>query len=283
VAVHEVSVFAGATIGQAVVGWPARYASDASMEMGKSVRLRIGSKTAFRGVVGQMLGTIDPDDDSIGVLLYDDKWLLNSRTVGQVGIGTQGGGAGGFADVGFQVVFNRAGAPNKNPDSLDFNTGSTAVYWTCKTVLQFLFAYYVPDGFTLDASAFSAAYDRAPTDLDLRWMKALDAIDTVVSIAGESWGLTYQTSGSTFVSVRPGAGDQKRVRLFAPKGGARAESAGETVAQNATISKSIRTVRDRYQAVSAPVVKEHTYCSIEDETWGVPLLVGRHVIDDAKY
>ena len=271
--VQEINKYAGAAIGNAVISYPAAFAVDADPELGKEARLKIGGKTVFRGVVGQGPFDIGPDSDEIVLVLFDDKWLIASKTIGQIGVGTQGDPAGttGFKDVGFEVIFNRDGRPNKDPASIEFNTGSTAVYWTCKTIMQFLFGYVDATVATLDDDLLSGdGYARIPTHVNLIGQQVHQAIDTVAQLAGESWGLVPGSAKSEFIPVRPGSGTQRTVRLFKPKAGARSTSSNKYHAVRCSVPKSIRSSRDLYQAVSAPIVKEHTYSSVAGEEEGDP-------------
>jgi len=289
VALESLNVYAGAAVGSAVVSWPVRYATDSAVEMGKSVRLKIGSRTVFRGVVGDELPDIQADDESLSMVLYCDKWRMQERQIGQVGIGTQPTtpaediGKAGFKDVGFDVVFNLDGNPNKDPAALEFNTGSTATLWTLKEVLEWVFTYYVSDtAVELQSgtiTALSTAYDRKPSHLDLTGMTALDAVDSIVSLTGESWGLIPGSSVSAFTPVRPGYGTQRTAWLMRPKGLQRAEAASDMHAGAVSVPRSIRAARDVYQAVSDRVVKETTYSTEGDD----PLLIGRALFTDPKY
>ena len=271
--VYELTRQAGSAIGSAVVGYPREYAQDAAPELGKTALIKVDNKPMFRGVVGEAPFEIGPTRDEIRLVLFDDKWLLNRRVLGQVGIGTQGSPAGatGFKDVGFECLFNPEGRPNKDPSSLDFNTGSTAVLWTLSDIMQWLFTYYIgTDEATLDAGAqlTGDGYARAPSHLLLSGQSPLQAIDTVAQLAGESWALTPGPTASAFQCVRPGAGTVRTFKLFPPQGGQQITSAGKYHAISCDVPRSIRNVRDVYQAVSAPVLKEHTYTS----TGTAPLL-----------
>lgn len=275
VAVHRVELMAGAAIGTAVISYPAHYAADAAPEMGKGVRIEVAGRTIFRGVVGDGPFAVGDNTDELQLILYDDKWLMSRRTIGEPGVGTMPTGVPGFHgfnDVGFDVIFNRDGKPNKDPDPLkrDFITDSTAVYWTLKNVLDFIFHYYIDaTDAQLNTSVLSPDYDRKPTHLNLVGQNALQAVDVVVQHAGESWGLIPGLAYSSFTPVKPGAGTLRQVYFFKPKSHGRSDSATTWHVKDGKSSLSIRDCKDTYKSMSGPILKEHTYTNIGD----FPLLV----------
>jgi len=291
VQVFEISKFAGSAVGSAVVGYPSHFAEDASPDMGKWVKLKIGSKLVFRGVVGHAPFRISPTEDDMQLVCFDDKWGMESTIVGQIGRGTQPTtpadevGDSGFKDVGFEVVFNAEGKPNKNASSYDFDTGSSAAYWTLQDIIVFLFTYYIStDVATVSTGSLSVdpadlAYLRTPSHLDLTGQTALQAVDNVAQLAGESWGLTPGVSASAFTRVRPGAGTNRKVYLVAPKTGVQSTSTNTFHASTCVAGNSIRNSRDTYQAVSGPIVKETTYTN----TGVDPLLVRLSTYKDKEY
>jgi len=291
----EVTRFAGSAIGSAVVSYPARYARDAAPDVGKEARVRLSSQTIFRGVVGNAPFEVDPGTDEVQLVLYDDKWLMAAMIVGQQGVGTQGtpAGADGFKDVGFDLVFNRDGKPNKDPATRDFNTGSTAVLWTLKDILLWIFDYYMPsDSATISADTLGSGtpYSRSPANLTLIGQTGLQAVDTVVRLAGESWGLAPGKAISSFVRVRPNAGTQRAARMAAPNSGGRATDATQYHAGGLRVDKSVRNLRDVYQAVSGPAVKETTYSTDGADAllsrvsgFADPKYAARYEVDVTKY
>lgn len=286
--VRECGTYAGAQIGSAVVSYPAHYAEGAALELGKSASISVGGRTIFKGVVGADPYSVDDQTDEVELVLYDDKWLISAKVIGQIGIGTRGtpAGAKGFADVAFETVFNSDGKPNKDDSFYEFLTGTSAAYWTLKDVMQWIFQYYVDPTISTVAAAqlVGAGYARTPSDLNLIGKTALQAIDSVAQMAGETWGLVPEENESgdvisVFRSVRPGAGTQRTVKLFRPRGRARADSASEWHASSVKISGSVQDSRDVFQAVSAPIVQETTYTS----EGGSRLLVQVPGFKDKKY
>ncbi len=261
--IDKVEQFAGAAIGSAVVRYPANHAEAITRDLGNVGRIKIGGTTIFRGRIGHGPIAISEGDDEVQIVLFDDKWVMQSRIIGQPGIGTQGSPAGklGFKDVGFEVCFNEDGKPNKSPSSYDFNTGSTAVYWTVRDVMRFLFLYYVPTSIATISSAEIEhdAYDLEPTHLYLVGQNAVQAVDNTVKLIGETWTLVPGSSVSTFKSIRRGAGTLRTIRLFQPGRGAKVTAATDDHAQDAFVSLSIKDCKDVFYAVSAPIVQETTY------------------------
>jgi len=294
VAVHEISAFAGAAIGSAVVSYPLKYAEAASPDMGTVVRLKHGSSWVFRGVIGEAPYAVDNARDEVVLVCYCDKWRMGHKTIGQIGIGTEGAEAGddGWPDVGFDLVFNRDGRPNKDPSSRTFNTGSTAVYWTLETIMRFIFDNYISDDVARLSNSYSLGtpYDRTPNHVVLAGLTALQAVDLVAQMAGETWSLTPGSSYSTFTLVRVGSGTTRRLRLFRPRSGARHVDATQWHADRVSVRQSIRNSTDIYQAVSAPIHKEHTYSSTGDDPlltrqswWSDAEWVARYAVDVTAY
>lgn len=261
---REFRRFAGAGIGMATVQFPMYHAQDTTLQMGTRLKIYVDGVLLFRGTIGEGPFDIADNSDEIAIMAFDDKWDMSANIIGQYGIGTQGtpAGATGFADVGFNIVFNPDGMPNKKNGSLEFNSGTGAVYWTCKDILQFLFQYYVASSVaTVSATAIgtSANWLKKPNNVELVGMDALKAIDTVVQLAGESWGLVPGENASAFTRVAPGSGTAREIRLFPPKGKSKTDSATIYHPSSVQVGLSVRECRDVYQAKSAPRLVEHTY------------------------
>jgi hypothetical protein len=263
VAVRRVELMAGAAIGTAVISYPSHYASDATPQMGKGVRIKVGGRVIFRGVIGDGPFEVGGNSDELQLILFDDKWLMSRKTIGEPGIGTMPvsvPGFYGFNDVCFDVIFNRDGKPNKDPATLDFLTDPTAVFWTLKDVMQFVFLYYIdPDDARLNPALLSGGYDRKPSHLNLVGQTALQAVDTVAQLAGESWGLIPGSSYSAFVPVAPGSGTLRRVYFFRPKAFGRSDMSTTWHVNAGKSSLSIQECKDNYAARSGSILKEHTY------------------------
>lgn len=283
VAIHRVEQMAGAAIGTAVISYPAHYASDATPQMGKGVRIKLEGRVIFRGVIGNGPFKVSNDSDELQLVLFDDKWLMSRKTIGQPGIGTKPNsvpGLYGFNDVCFDVIFNRDGKPNKDPDKTDFITDATAVFWTLKDVLKFVFLYYIdPADAKLNSALLSSGYDRKPTHLNLVGQTALQAVDTVAQHAGESWGLIPGSSSSAFVPVRPGHGTKRSIFFFKPKAHGRSDSATTWHVSDGSSSLSVQECKDDYIAMSGSILKEHTVTN----KGSYPLLVrNTSYVDPAK-
>ena len=260
--IQRVEQYAGTAIGSCTFGYPANHAQAANRRMGTRCRITIGADTIFRGAIVHGPISIGQTEDEVWFVAVDDKWLMNAHKVGEIGIGTMGtpAGAEGFTDVGFEVVFNPDGRSNKAPGATtyDFNTGSTAVPWTLRDIMQFIFTHYVETDVAQCASGAiaHAAYDITPVGLNLVGQSAVAAIDQVAQLAGESWGLIPGANYSSFVAVRAGAGTVRNVQLNMPGFGAVLASASDGSAGETSVQTSIQNCRDGYQAISAPIVKE---------------------------
>ena len=273
---------AGVAIGSCILGFPTKYFEDATPDMGREARVSLGGRTIFRGVVGDAPTEIDARRDERQLLCYDDKWLMAANTIGQIGRGTQGTptGATGFADVGFDCTFNRDGRPNKDPDVCDFRTGTGAVYWTLQDIMVFIFTYYIStSAVTLNSALLGSNFDDRPSHLALSGQTALQAVDLVCRCAGQSWGLTPDRTASAFASVRSGYGDQRTISFFPPRRAATVVDATSLYPRSAKGGKSIRDCKDVYQAVSAPIIKDHTYQSEGAD----PLLIPVAGFKDPEY
>jgi hypothetical protein len=273
--IEEIALYAGSAIGSAVVSFPASYALDAAPAMGAPAVLSLDGAPVFRGVVGQAPYRIDRDDDLLTLVLYDDKFRLDGLVVGEHGVGSWEEGARGYTAVGYDIVFNRDGRPNKDPEALDFSLASNAVSWTLKDVLELLFEYVVPATLaTLDSETLPESYDLAPDHLDLSGLSALQAIDAIASLSGATWSLhpgaaaDFETV-SAFVSVHASSGTERVCRLAAPRAGARVSDADRLCPTSVNVGPSIFNFRSRFQTVSAPTVKEHLHST----SGASPLLV----------
>ena len=279
VAVHHIEAMAGAAIGTAVISYPAKYASGIAVPpsvgggtpfgvgspIGMGCILSMNGRVIFRGVISDGPFSITTDTDELQLILSDDKWLMSRKTVGMPGIGSQPAvtpGQLGFNDVGFDVIFNKDGRPNKDPAAFDFITDTTAVYWTLKDIMQFLFQWYVDSGdVQLNSALLDTDYDRKPMHRNLVGMTALQAVDTIAQLAGQSWGLIPGASCSAFTPVKPGTGTLRIARLFQPKAGGRADAATTWHVKSGKASMSVQQCKDDYIAMSGPILKEHTYNS----------------------
>lgn len=267
-AIHRVEQFAGATPGSAVVSYPANLADNPTAQMGTQGKVKVGNNTIFRGVVLSGPVKVDDSDDALQLVMMDDKFLMGFKKLGQYGVGSVGTppGSEGFPDVGFECVFNAKGAPNKSPSAYTFSLGSNAVLWTLRDVMRFIFQWYVPATVaTIEAGQIAhTAYAAIPCDLNLTNQSALQAVDQVAQLAGESWGLIPGANASSFVSVRSGAGTVRAARMFKPFGGAKATSASEEHASECGVGVSIENAVDVAQVFSAAVVRETTVGSTGD-------------------
>lgn len=262
--VDKIDAFAGEAIGSAIVRYPGDNANNATRRMGDTARITIGGQTVFRGSVGHGPFEVNPDQDEVQLALFDDKWRMSATKIGKPGIGTVGPEEArtGFTDVGYELIFNRDGKPDKMAGaSSDFSMASTAVFWTLRDVLTFVFTYYVSaDVATLPAAQVAhAAWDRKPSNLNLFGMSPVAAVNTLAQLAGESWALIPAANASTYRSVRPGVGTIRPLRLFMPSTGASVAGATEGTVSDINAALSIENCRDAFYVASAEIVKERTY------------------------
>jgi hypothetical protein len=170
-------------------------------------------------------------------------------------------GLRGFTDVGFDVCFNADGRPNKSPTALDFCTGSAAIYWTLEDCLKFVFNWYIPATVaTLNTAQLKtsnvtrAAWLRRPAHLNLSGETALDAVDQVVGLTGESWTLDYSANISAFRSVHAAGGTVRAAEAFLPSRGAQAASASDKTPSEMRVSGTLENCRDSVQVVSGILI-----------------------------
>ena len=278
--IWSVEKFAGAAIGTALVTFPTLYADQVDAGYGQSAKLRIGNKYIFRGVLGTRPVSIDGGQDEVQLVLYDDKWRMGRRIIGQHGVGTLDADAG-FPDVGHEIAFNPEGTPNKDPASLNFKTGSGAVLWTIKTALQFIFDQYIDDDCAkLLASDLDDDYDAVLVDVALVGQTALQAVDALVAMTGQSWGLRAEEGYSVFVPVKAGSGENpQQVKLVDPVNGFKITNASQLHASEVKVEASILDSRDLHQVRSGRVVIESTYSS----AGATPMLTRQAGFVDAKF
>jgi hypothetical protein len=288
--VDRVEKFAGASVGSAVVQFRVPYAHKGQIGFGKSASIRVGGVYIFRGTVGTSPVYVGGEDDFVEAVLYDDKWGMQANIVGQRGIGTLPAPDKGFPDVGFEVIFNRDGRPNKDGDKLNFSTGSGAEFWTLKKALEFIFKYYIAeDVATLAADDLDDAFDRVPSHLACVGQTGMAAVDAICQVAGRSWGLKAGAGASKFVLVKPGGNSKRSAYFFEPLGKRVVTEAGEWHASSATIQGSILHARDVHQARSGRIVIETTIQTggdsplLKKETFQTGKFKARFVSDVTKY
>jgi len=278
VTIHRIEQQAGAAPGSAIVSYAEKRAEDATPKMGCTAKISYGETLIFRGTIGHAPTRIAADDDTVELVLFDDKWAAGAQRIGQHGIGTQQAttdgavGSGGFKDVVFDFVFNRDATPNKDPAALDFCTGSNAVSWTLKDIIKFIFKYYIPStvATVVDAAFGDAAWARVPQHVDILDQKATQALDSICALAGMTWTFLYADAASKFLAIRPGTGTQRQVQLASVGTGGNASGANAWYATELTSSLKVTDCAHVFQVLSAPVIKETTY-----STYGTnPMLVG---------
>lgn len=254
----QIAKYAGSQIGSATIAYRANYA-DGVPPVGAEMVLSLNGTVVWRGVIMEAPATISEDEDQVLLVGACDKELLDREIVGAVGIGSQAGG--GFRHVGYDITFNPGGAPNRQATGRDFDKGSSAAYWTLEQILRWVFDYYVQaTSVTLTGFLPSFGWSQVLPDISLAGQSALQAIDYLCGLAGESWGLRYRTGGSEFVSIRPGTGDDAYVSVFQPKNRA---SASNVTDQHGYVSvrRSLRLSRSTHCAISGRMVIETTYQS----------------------
>lgn len=290
VTIQSVEKFAGTSIGTAVVVFRESHASEGQLGYGKEARIRVGNETIFRGTLGSGDVEVSAIRDGVEIMLYDDKWGMQANIIGQSGIGSREAADKGFNDVGFDIVFNKDGLPNKKPGELDFSTGSDAEFWTLSTIMLFIFEWYIDSDVATVSAKQLDGYGKIPSHLSLLGMNALQAVDNVAQLAGESWGLVSTQSKSEFVAVRTGGNATRQAILFAPGGGRQALEVSTWNASAVRVRGSVLNARDIHQAKSAPEVIE-TMITTEGDA---PMLMhladfsdkkfgGRFVSDVTKY
>jgi hypothetical protein len=246
----------GNSIGTAVVRYELLHGESGMASVGEHARIAIGGTTVFRGSVGYSELVVEDGDDYNEIMLVDDRFLMQALTVGQPDIGTNEDGSG-FSDVGWDIVFNADGVPNKAPDELDFNTGSNAESWTLRSILEMVCEFWLDDTISLNAGSLPDVFDSIPTSVSMTGMTGLQAVDSVFQLAGTDWCLDYGSSGSQ-VEACPGS-IGRTIYLGAPKGGTTAESLSYTDAGDCRFRNRVLDSFDRVHAVSGPVVVETTY------------------------
>lgn len=268
--IQKVEQYAGSAMGVAVVNYASSRVADATRVIGSKAIIKVGSTIIFRGNVAHSPFQVDDSTDEVQLVLVDDKWLMAANRIGQYKIGNEGTPAGveGFSEVGFEVIFNKDGMPNKDPDpdKLMFNCGPDAIFWTLGDVMLFIFSYYIDT--TVARIAYddvdTDAYKRQPSNLNLIGQTALQAVDAVAQLAGESWGLIPTSEYSRFRTIRAGSGTVRTAPLFRPMAKAQVTAAGENYPSDVHVALTVENSRDMYQVFSANVVKETVYTSVGD-------------------
>lgn len=281
----------GEAIGTAIVQYTPETADDFDPEMGKLADIYVGGDKVFAGYVVDAPATVGSEQDVSQLVIADVKGLLRGRFVGAEEVSEREDGAG-FDQVGFEIVFNREGFGDKDPDALKWSGGSTAVAWTCANILQWLFTHYVPAAIgTLAAAPTGAGWLREPAYLTLSGMTVLAAIDTVAQLAGEGWDLHPVATATEYARIAAGVGTEKTVRLFQPGRGADASDAGVWHATGVEIRPSVQGAFDRFEAQSGAGVIETMFGTsaaynaslVKQAATTDVKYVARYAIDVTKY
>jgi hypothetical protein len=289
VAIEQLHARAGATPATCVVSFPSEYAKDATITAGAKcfIQLETGA-VLFRGAISEAPFEIDVSKDTLRLTLLCDKWGMAAKVLGQGGVGTQpptppeSVGGDGFQHVGFDIIFNKDGIPNKDASNLDFSLFNTAVYWTLKDILSFIFQYYISSELCVFNSALitGAWWTATPQHLSLIGQSATQAIDTICQLAGESWTIIHNSTTSAFRCVKPsGDGTTRIFALFKPLGGSSVTGADAYCPDRVSVGRSTAHLRDTFQAMGGPIVKEITHSNKGDN----PLLVLMSAFKDKKF
>lgn len=150
----------------------------------------------FAGTIVEDDGMFARGSQDFACLALDMRHELNSKIIGQYGIGLVTT-YGGWPGIGFDVIFNRDGKPNRSasPSVLPVSTGlyafdttDAAQYWTFANILTFLFYWFVDaDVMRLDQSLLLGPYAENAPEIDLRNVPAGRAIDAVTRVMGGTW------------------------------------------------------------------------------------------------
>lgn len=278
--IMRIERFAGSAVGSAVIRYPTLYAGQTSSGFGQEARLRINNTVVFRGTLGTVPFNVGVSEDEVELVLFDDKWGMQAHVIGEYGTGSVDAGESGFVDVGFEVIFNKDGRPNKDPSSYEFNTGSTAVFWTLRDIMSFLFNEYVDaDVARISLSSLDSNFDNIPSHLNLVGQNALKAVDTVARLAGQSWGLEPKQTHSEYIAVKPGGNTLRQIKLFPTQGGKKITEADEWCVEEFRCGGTVLNARDVHQARSSFIVKETTLTN----TGATPMLTRLTTFSDKVF
>lgn len=273
--IRTISWPAGAQLGRATLGWPDKFAAAQNTKFGDRASITVGNDIVFRGCIAASPLAISDISDGTELDLYCDKWLMSRRIIGQTDIGTQtitgSGQKVGFRHVGFDIVFNADNLPNKQPGAMDFERGPDADWWTLKDIMEFLFHHYIDSKVAaLDLARLGSAYDQELPSINLVGQTALQAVDTVVELSGESWALKPTEQHSEFVPLRAGGfGRTRQITVREPATSAAAPSTPDPyIADAVDAVPTLENARDTVQVMSAPIMLE----SIFTNTGESPLL-----------
>jgi hypothetical protein len=288
--IYSLDISAGGDPGRAVIGWPQKYAQQQFSRFGQRMYITLGGAIIFRGCIGSAPITVSPGEDMVQLVCLDDKWIMSRHVIGENGINLNDD-TYGFTDVGYDIVFNRDGRPDMKVGGLDFSLGPNASFWTYRSILYFLFEYYVDKDVAIINTLSGSAYNKKSMNINLVGQTALQAIDTIVELAGESWGLRPTAQASEFVPVRPGGyGSKQQVKLAAPGSAQSVATATEKHAASITLDNNIQNCRDYVQVVSGNDLAERTLTStganpilVRDTAYKSKEYLCRYAVDVTKY
>lgn len=290
---YNIRLTAGGAPSTVSVGWPQDYAERIDSDLETVISVTLDGNVIFKGQIVEPQYEVGDQVDEVRAEACCDKWVMAGEVVGRHGVGTtssegESHGSKGFTDVGYSIVFNPGGRPNRGADHTDFSLASSASAWTVEDMIKFVFEHYIDSGLAALPTAFTGTgWTGTPADVDLTGMPVPQAIDLLCELAGVGWSLSYGAIGaaSTFVEISPTQGTSRTVTLINPGAGASVTTANAYYTTRLSARETIGDARDVVQVFSAPIVKESTYTNVLDVSGlsNEPLLRGSTLSGDKEY
>lgn len=264
----------GSAWGLAEVFFPKAKAFEHEKASGDACRITVAGATLLIGNVLDVRNGVSAGQDGCYLTVYDVRWSMSRVKVGQYGIGPLWSPGGGFAGVGFNIVFNPRGTFNRQPESEDdvyaFCTTTAAVGWRLADMLGFVVHHYWPD--LVLPEEWPPELLVVEPDVNVKLVGVAEAISTIVSRAGLSWAPVYE--GETVSLGLVGASNEARTVTLNLPGleAAKASDATDYSILDLEHTTSIRDAVDIVEVRSGPRVVESTYTSKTVDGDPAPLL-----------
>lgn len=271
----------GTAWGVAELFFPKAKAFDHEKARGDACKITLDDATLMIGNVLDVRNGVMEGEDGSWLTIYDIRWNMNRTKVGQYGIGNLWDPGGGFASVGFNIVFNPKGIFNRQPEKEEdketngeylFCTTTAAVGWRLSDMITFIAFWYWPD-LNLPKT-WPAVLNVVEPDVNVNLVGVAEAITTIVNRAGLSWSPRYEED-KAFLNLVGLTTETREVTFDLPEADevATASDATDYSLVDLEHTVSIRDAVDVVEVRSAPRLIETTYTSKTIEGEPAPLLV----------
>jgi hypothetical protein len=176
----------------AILSVPLRRMHQVPDTANRTIQIAINGTRIFAGTILKASYTETGASSDATLFAFDDRAFLLRRNIGDPDNADYG-------KVGYNVIFNRNGKPDRKAGQSEFSRyDSAATWWNIEEILSYIGNYYVKpfSAMSWPDSAWNAvpASNENPGELSLSGMSVADAIDSVVQLIGNTtWCVNYDS------------------------------------------------------------------------------------------